>query len=177
MISADKPGLATSSPRTTSLGRLFDAAAALLGVCGRQSYEGQAAMELEALCAAPTSLIAGFRIDDGQLDFRPLLDALLEPGRTAAEGSALFHGTLIEGLAEWIGQCASTTGRRDVVLGGGCLMNRVLAEGLAAALRRLGLVPWLSRAAPTNDGGVALGQAAIARAHLASRAQPQRSRA
>ena len=171
MISAD------AGPTTSSLGRLFDAAAALLGVCERQSYEGQAAMELEALCGAPTSRVEGFSLDEGVLDVRPLLDALLEPALTAAEGSALFHGTLIEGLAEWIGQSASMTGRRAVVLGGGCLMNRVLAEGLAQALRRRGLVPWLARAAPTNDGGIALGQAAIARAHLASRAPPQRSRA
>ena len=170
MISVD------AGPATSSLGRLFDAAAALLGVCERQSYEGHAAMELEALCGAPTSLADGFSLEDGVLDFRPLLDALLAPGLTAAEGAALFHGTLIDGLADWIGQCAGTTERRDVVLGGGCLMNRILAEGLAGALRRRGLVPWLARAAPTNDGGIALGQAAIARAHLtASRTQPQRS--
>jgi hydrogenase maturation protein HypF len=154
---------------TSSLGRLFDAAAALLGICLEQSYEGQAAMALEALVDAPKSLPAGYCITDRILDFRPLLEALLAPGMDARSGAALFHGTLIAGLAEWIAQGAAQQCRTDIVLGGGCLMNRVLADGLAAALRDRGLVPWLPRAVPANDGGLALGQAAMARAHLAAR--------
>jgi hydrogenase maturation protein HypF len=154
------------SPVTTSMGRLFDAAAALLGVCTQQSYEGQAAMELEALVDAPRSLASGYRIADQVLDFRPLLSALLIPGLQASEGAALFHGTLIAGLAAWISQAATQTGQKTVVLGGGCLCNRVLADGLADALRQRGLVPLMARAVPANDGGLALGQAALARAHL-----------
>jgi hydrogenase maturation protein HypF len=57
-------------------------------------------------------------------------------------------------------------GQTDVVLGGGCFMNRVLADGLTQALRRRGLTPWLARVVPSNDGGISLGQAALARAHL-----------
>jgi hydrogenase maturation protein HypF len=155
-----------SGPATTSLGRLFDAATALLGVGDRQSYEGQAASALEALCAVPRSLQAGFALDREGLDFRPLLRALLEPGLTAREGSALFHGTLIDGLTEWIVRGATQVGALDVVLGGGCLVNRTLADGLTKTLRARGLHPWLPRAVPANDGGIALGQAAIARAHL-----------
>jgi len=154
-------------PGTSSLGRLFDATAALLGVCARQSYEGQAAMELEALADAPRALAGGFLIVDGVLDFRPLLRTLLTPGLGAAQGAGLFHGTLIAGLAAWIDQGRGSGDGADVVLGGGCLMNRVLAEGLADALRRRGLVPWLPRRAPANDGGLSLGQAALGREHLA----------
>jgi hydrogenase maturation protein HypF len=88
------------------------------------------------------------------------------PGLDPREGAALFHGTVIAGLAEWIGQEAARSGQTDIVLGGGCLMNRILAEGLTAALRARGLVAWLPRAVPANDGGLSLGQAAIARAHL-----------
>jgi hydrogenase maturation protein HypF len=161
------------SPATTSLGRLFDTAAALLGICERQSYEGQAASELEALCGVPRGIQTGFTLDAGRLDFSPLLRGLLEPGLTAREGSTLFHGTLIEGLTEWIVQAAMPAGGRDVVLGGGCLVNRVLANGLAEALRSRGLRPWLPRSLPANDGGIALGQAAIARAHLSAEAGPQ----
>jgi hydrogenase maturation protein HypF len=172
MLSGDR-----RAPTTTSLGRLFDAAAALLGVCAVQTYEGQAAMELEALVDAPETLAEGFVIDGGVLDFRPLMTALLAPGLGPAHGAALFHGTLVAGLAEWICRAADapTTGRsggtgaaRDVVLGGGCLMNRVLAEGLANALWARGLTPRLARLAPANDGGLSLGQAALARAHLAA---------
>jgi hydrogenase maturation protein HypF len=150
------------------MGRLFDAAAALLGVCLQQSYEGQAAMELEALVRTPRRLPGGYRVIGNVLDFTPLLGALLEPGRSAREGAELFHGTLVAGLAEWTRTCAVQTGRNDVVLGGGCLLNRVLTEGLVDALRDAGLEPWLPRAVPANDGGLPLGQAAIARAHLMS---------
>lgn len=156
----------TDGPLTTSIGRLFDAAAALLGVCTHQSYEGQAAMELEALVDAPQILPSGYRIAGNVLDFRLLLSALMTPGLRANEGAALFHGTLIAGLATWIKQAAAETGHDTVALGGGCLCNRVLADGLAAALRQSGLVPLMARAVPANDGGLALGQAAIARAHL-----------
>jgi hydrogenase maturation protein HypF len=158
------------NPATSSMGRWFDAAAALLGVCTHQSYEGQAAMELEALVRAPRRLRAGYRIVDHVLDFRPLLAALLEPGLSAREGAELFHGTLIAGLAAWIGALAERSGHTGVVLGGGCLINRVLAEGLAAALRSGGLQPYLPRAVPANDGGLSLGQASWARAHLGAAA-------
>jgi hydrogenase maturation protein HypF len=151
---------------TTSLGRLFDAAAALLGVCSRQSYEGQAAMELEALVVVPRYLPHGYRIQDHVLDFRPLLAGLLTPDLLPREGAELFHGTLIAGLAEWIGHAASVVQQTAIVLSGGCLMNTVLAEGLTQALRQRGLVPYLPRAVPPNDGGLSLGQAARARTHL-----------
>jgi len=156
-----------STSGTTSMGRLFDAAAALLGVCEDQSYEGQAAMELEALVIAPLGGGGpGFGIADDILDFRPVLEALLQPGLSPREGAGLFHGAMIAGLAVWIGQYAERTGGADVALAGGCFMNRVLADGLATALRRRGLTPWLPRAVPANDGGISLGQAAMARAHL-----------
>ncbi len=153
-------------PVTSSMGRLFDAAAALLGVCVRQSYEGQAAMALEALVGVPRRLPGGYRIVDHVLDFRPLLAALLTPGLQAREGAELFHGTLIAGLAEWIAAAAAGLGGSDIVLGGGCLTNRILAEGLATALGDRGLDVFLPRAVPANDGGLSLGQAAMARAHL-----------
>jgi hydrogenase maturation protein HypF len=166
--------LATDTPRpmTSSMGRLFDAAAALLGVCLQQSYEGQAAMELEALVRVPARLTTGYRIAEDILDFSPLLAALLEPGLDARAGAELFHGTLIAGLAAWIGSFAARTGQTQIVLGGGCLMNRILAEGLVTALKTGGLVPWLPRAVPANDGGLSLGQAAMARAHLMAAATP-----
>jgi hydrogenase maturation protein HypF len=151
---------------TTSMGRLFDAAAALLGVCLRQSYEGQAAMELEALVIVPRCLPRGYRIENRVLDFRPLLAALLTPGLLAREGAELFHGTLIAGLADWIGQAATALDQTNIVLSGGCMGNIVLAEGLTQALRERGLAPYLPRAVPANDGGLSLGQAALARTHL-----------
>jgi hydrogenase maturation protein HypF len=160
----DRLGPAT----TSSLGRLFDAAAALLGVRVLQTYEGQAAMELQALVRVPRCLPRGYCITGRSLDFRPLMSILLTPGLRASEGAELFHGTVIEGLADWIDQAASELRETRIVLGGGCLMNAVLADGLAAALCARGLAPFLPRAVPANDGGLSLGQAAIARSHLMS---------
>jgi hydrogenase maturation protein HypF len=166
-VVADRTG-----PVTTSMGRLFDAAAALLGVCEDQTYEGQAPMELEALVDSPDVLPDGFRIDQGRLDFRPLLGGLLQAGLCARRGAALFHGTIIAGLADWIDRYADQNGQKTVVLGGGCFVNRVLAEGLSQALLRRGLTPWLARQVPANDGGISLGQAAVGRAHLLAGRRP-----
>ncbi len=153
-------------PSTSSLGRLFDAAAALLGLCLNQTHEAQAAMALEAIAGPLQTLVGGYALDGGALDLRPLMAQLLEPGLTARDGAALFHGTVAEGLAALVAEAAGACGPRRVVLGGGCLMNRTLAEALSRGLRRRGFEPWLPRRAPANDGGLALGQAALGRAHL-----------
>jgi len=79
----------------------------------------------------------------------------------------LFHGTLAEGLADWIATVARAYDQGRVALGGGCMMNRVLTEGVCARLRARGLVPLLARAVPPNDGGLSLGQAFIARRQIA----------
>ncbi|NPD68189.1 carbamoyltransferase HypF (plasmid) [Lichenicola cladoniae] len=157
---------AEAGPTTSSMGRLFDAAAALLGLRPYQGYEGHAAMEFEALVHSLRCLPGGYRIIDRVLDFRPLLSSLLEPRLQPREGAELFHGTLITGLVDWIARAATELGRTDIVLGGGCMTNCIVAEGLAAGLRSRGLVAWLPRAVPANDGGLSLGQAAIARAYL-----------
>lgn len=148
-------------PVTTSMGRFFDAAVGLLGLCETQDYEGQAAMRLEALATSPAALADGFSIAGGILDFSPLLRRL--PETDAATGANLLHGTLAEGLAAWIEQAASALGVSQVALGGGCLMNRVLAEELSARLAAAGVKALLARAVPPNDGGLSLGQALIAR--------------
>jgi hydrogenase maturation protein HypF len=98
-----------------------------------------------------------------------LLQALLAPGLTREDGAGLFHGTLITGLADWITHNAAPAYHGNIVLSGGCFANRVLSEGLTAALRARHLTPCLPRALPSNDGGLCFGQAAMGRAHLACR--------
>jgi hydrogenase maturation protein HypF len=148
--------------QSTSLGRLFDAAAALAGVCLRQQYEGQAAMELEALVRTTHAVPGGWTIEDGRLDLAPTAETLLNENLAGCEAAEAFHGTLIAGLAEWIGGEACARGLTRVALGGGCMMNRVLAEGLTNALRARGLELALPREVPANDGGLSFGQAAFA---------------
>lgn len=160
-------------PATTSAGRLFDAVAGLLGVRRAQDYEGQAAMELEARVRAPRVEAKSWSIDAANmLDLAPLLSRLAEPGFDATFGAELFHGTFAAALAEWAATTAARCGARHVALGGGCFLNRVLTDALAADLRARGLTPLIARQVPPNDGGLSLGQAWIAAQVVADGATP-----
>jgi hydrogenase maturation protein HypF len=150
-------------PRSSSMGRWFDAACGILGVNLVSVYEGQAPMMLEALVKTPAVLDGGWRIENGILDFLPLMAALIDAGQS--EGAELAHGTFAAGLADWIETAAREQGLRTVALGGGCFQNRVLTESLIRRLARTGLTVLKARALPCNDGGVSLGQAFVA-AHV-----------
>lgn len=152
-------------PPSSSLGRWFDAVAGLLGVCDVQAYEGQAAMLLEALAVRHGPLPAatdGYRLADGMLDFSPLLPQLLAC-RDAAAGAALFHATLAAGLADWCIAAARAAAVECIGLSGGCALNRVLARALRGHLAQAGLSLLEAQRVPANDGGLALGQAWVAR--------------
>jgi hydrogenase maturation protein HypF len=155
---------ARPTPMTTSLGRLFDAASALLGFARRQDFEGQAAMRLEALVKTPRALKDGFVLRDGVVDFSALLAHFIDEKPDVREGAELLHGTLIAGLGAWLSSLARPG--EKIALGGGCMMNKVLAEGVANLLRTKGFAPLLARKIPPNDGGLSLGQAVLARAAL-----------
>ncbi|HUW39113.1 MAG TPA: carbamoyltransferase HypF [Rhodocyclaceae bacterium] len=154
-----------NSPRTSSAGRWFDAAAGLLGVRETCSYEGQAAMLLEGLAeahgpAAPADDAYAIGAD-GTLDLLPLLAHLAgQPDR--GYGAAVFHSTLAAALGDWVRGASERTGLRKVALGGGCFSNRILAADLRARLEAAGLAVFEARQVPPNDGGLALGQAAVA---------------
>lgn len=151
-------------PRTTSAGRWFDAAAGLLGLKEVMRYEGQAAMLLEGLATAHGSVDPAPDIrlvDDLTLDLLPLLGRLADTS-DAGWGAALFHSSLAAGLAEWVGVAAERTGIGDVVLSGGCFMNRVLAAEVVRRLGEAGLAVHEACELPPNDGGIAAGQAWVA---------------
>lgn len=150
-----------NSPATSSAGRLFDAACGLLGIHPVAEFEGQAPMALEALVRTPRVLDAGWILADGVLDFSPLLAALAQ-GMEAQAGAELFHGTLVAGMAEWAAWGAERTGCDDVALGGGCFFNKVLKDGLVAALAAQGLRPMTATKVSPGDPGLSLGQAWIA---------------
>lgn len=149
-----------NSPFTSSCGRWFDAACGLLGLKPVATFEGEAPMLLESLVTAPEVLAGGWSVKDGVLDLLPLLDALrgCEPRR----GANLFHGTLAAALVDWALPALESRGFAEVPLGGGCLLNRVLAEALVEGFARRGVAALLPREVPANDGGLSLGQAWIA---------------
>ncbi|MCC9000039.1 MAG: carbamoyltransferase HypF, partial [Candidatus Contendobacter sp.] len=156
-------------PLTSSAGRVFDAAAALLGVRQTSDYEGQAAMELEALAAiyGPTEpLCEGYRLTpESNLDLLPLLAWLVDHSADSAYGAALFHATLAVALADWATHAAVQNAVSDIALGGGCFLNRLLSVQVRNRLEQNGLRVHEARQAPPNDGGLSLGQAWIALQH------------
>ncbi|MEM7569198.1 MAG: carbamoyltransferase HypF, partial [Pseudomonadota bacterium] len=150
-----------NAPLTSSAGRLFDAACGLLHLIPNASFEGEAPMHLEALVTRPEILEGGWSLSAGKLDLRPLLAALT--ACNPEKGANLFHGTLVAAFADWIG---GTIALEDlpphVALSGGCFQNKVLSQGLIAALRARAIKAYLPLQAPANDGGLSLGQAWIA---------------
>ncbi|MBI2808187.1 MAG: carbamoyltransferase HypF [Planctomycetes bacterium] len=150
-----------NSPMTTSVGRLFDAVAALAGVRMENRHEGQAAMEWEWRADGRRAAIPYPMTLDGHdpavVDWGPLLQALLaDLGAGLDRGlvSARFHAGLIEAL---VAVCRRVSERR-VVLTGGCFLNRRLLEGAVQRLTDEGFTPYWHQRVPTGDGGIALGQ-------------------
>jgi len=152
-------------PITSSTGRLFDAAAGLLGVSEVQAFEAQAAILLQELArrhgqAAP--LEEGYRITEkGVLDFSPLLTVLADCG-DAGHGAALFHATLAAGLAEWVGRAARQHNITHIALGGGCFHNDILLRTLSDKLTAQGLRVLTAQQMQPNDSAISLGQAWVA---------------
>ncbi|MCC7353467.1 MAG: carbamoyltransferase HypF [Anaerolineae bacterium] len=187
-----------NSPATTSAGRLFDGIAALLGLHQQVTFEGQAAMALEfAADAAEDGAYPLFPINrrletDGNslespqggldmtpppsdsirwqvllLDWQPLVEAILADLRRGVSSgimAARFHNALVEAALT----VAQVVGEKRIALSGGCFQNRLLTERLARRLRENGFEVLLHRQVPPNDGGISLGQVAVAEARLMS---------
>ena len=158
----------TGSPRTTSVGRLFDGVAALAGLRGAASFEGQAAMELESLAEAageqagyPLPLRAGAPGAPAVLDFGPLIDAVLDDRRDGVPPgviAARFHAALVD-VAEAL---ATASGLGRIVLAGGCFQNALLAASIRERLAARGVEVYAPRLYPPGDGGLSLGQILVA---------------
>jgi len=166
-------------PPTSSLGRLFDAVAALCGVADANRYEAEAPMRLEA-AARDDPADYPFALTDAEpfdIDVRPMIAAIagdLARGVPAGVVSGRFHNTVAAFLAAAAGRAREATGLETVALSGGCFANRLLAARLADLLRGEGFEVLTHRDIPCNDGGVALGQAVIA-ARRAQDAGPARA--
>ena len=156
-------------PTTSSMGRLFDAAAGLLGVNEMQSFEAQAAIQLQELAERHghvPPLAGGYQIiENSVLDFSSLL-AVLSDCHDAAYGAALFHATLAAGLAEWVERSASTQNITEIALGGGCFHNDILLRDLSERLASKGLRILTAQQMQPNDSAISLGQAWVALQHL-----------
>jgi len=158
-----------NAPLTSSMGRLFDAAAFLVGAATRNSFDGQAGMALEALAeAAATTELLLYRLQPGtpfQLDPAPLLLELLQrlqAGESAASLARAFHAGLAAAVVDGCDLIRQETGLDRVVLSGGVFQNRLLTELVYTFLAKSNFSVFIHRLVPPNDGGIALGQAVIA---------------
>ncbi len=158
------------SPMSSGLGRLFDGVAALIGLRLSVSFEGQAAMELEALAAGSTAPPYPFDIlrnDDNPyiVDTTAMIRAILadlQAGQSKTIIAASFHQTIIDVFAVMAGEIRKATGLNRVALSGGCFQNKILLEGANNKLRHSGFDVYSHSQVPSNDGGISLGQAVIA---------------
>jgi hydrogenase maturation protein HypF len=157
-----------SSPKTTSAGRWFDAVAALCAVRDEISYEAQAAIELEALAQSGAHEPFPFLLQSAEpfaIDLRPAVRGVLEAldrGVPVGEIAARFYETMAEVVASGCRRVRDATGLELVALSGGCFQSARLTERSCARLRRDGFDVLLHRRVPPNDGGLSLGQAAVA---------------
>ena len=163
-----------NAPEASSLGRLFDAAAAVLGVRNVARHEGQAPMELEALAGRLPGEPLPFPAALGPeglwvLDPLPLLDALgtlKSKGRDVGELAARLHESVSEAAAALAIHLCGTQSLDTVALGGGCFQNARLLEGVVGRLKKAGLRVLVPRALGPNDGAVSYGQAVVAAARM-----------
>jgi hydrogenase maturation protein HypF len=156
-----------NAPLTSSVGRLFDAVAAMAGLHQRCSFEGQAAMALEYAALNTntdecypyliTPVTNGTGVNRDMIEWKPMLAAMLDETDPALT-SAKFHNT----LAEIVVEVARRVGIQQVTLTGGCFQNRTLLKGCIAKLQAAGFTPYWQQRFPPNDGGIALGQIAAA---------------
>lgn len=174
-----------NSPQTSSLGRLFDAIAALIGLRNEVLYEGQAAIELEML-AVGTRFIASSHAGvqtypytiqryeaseskSATLDVSPMIRAIvsdIQQGVSPSHIASRFHRTIAELLAAAACEARERTGLHRVALSGGVFQNRLLLETLVARLEEIGFQVYINRRVPPNDGGLSLGQLAVAAARI-----------
>lgn len=162
-----------NSPLTSSLGRLFDGVAVIAGLRQKVFFEGQAAMELEAIATKQTTESLPFDItSEGScflLDFSPAIRKITESLLAGQSKEALawaFHQCLQMAFCEMAIRIRKQTGLNRTVLSGGCFQNRILLEGCLQELEGAGFDVFIHQRVPTNDGGISLGQAVCAGARV-----------
>jgi hydrogenase maturation protein HypF len=172
----------TNSPMTSSMGRLFDAVSALLGICALETYDGQPAIELEAAIhrdgqaqgqpIAPLDSAYAFKVEPPLISPRQVIQAVLDDmgqGLAAPVIARRFHDAVVR-LCLSISELArEARGIETVALGGGVFMNRYLIERAPAVLEQSGFKVLLNKELPANDGCISYGQAAVAAASCRGR--------
>jgi hydrogenase maturation protein HypF len=157
--------LEVNSPPTSSMGRLFDAVASMIGIRHVVNYEAQAAIELEALIDMDEKGYYQIEILDGVIDPSPMIRSIVADVKAGVGGSVIsakFHNSITRVVIEVCVKLRESRGIIEVVLSGGVWQNMALLGKVVHRLREGGFTVYVQRQAPANDGGVALGQLAVA---------------
>jgi hydrogenase maturation protein HypF len=157
---------ATNTVPTSSCGRLFDAVAAIVGLRREVTFEGQAAIELEAIADPACTGRYPFEITGDELDFRPMIECIVREHERPPVVAARFHNTLAAAIHQVCVMLRQEAAINRVCLSGGAFQNMRLLGITTALLRASAFEVYLHREVPPNDGGLALGQAAIAAERL-----------
>jgi len=160
-----------NSPQTSSLGRLFDGVAAIVGIRNKVAYEGQAAVELEMAAGGTTEKCYEYTWQQKkgvyEILFQPIISGVVRDAEKrlhASEISSKFHATLIQLFSDLCSVLREDTGLNRVVLSGGVFQNAIMLGSLTEALGKKGFEIFSHSLVPTNDGGISLGQAVVAAA-------------
>ena len=163
-----------NTPLTSSMGRLFDAVSALLGIRDRITYEGQAAIELENLADESENGLYPFVIAEDEIDPAPLWEAVLSDWRKGISPAVIagrFHNAIAQLILEAAQSIRKTSGVNVVALSGGVWQNSLLLKKTIPLLQKHSFEVLLHQRVPPNDGGIALGQALIAAVYLQQTAE------
>jgi hydrogenase maturation protein HypF len=147
---------------TSSCGRLFDAVASMIGLRHQVNFEGQAAIELEMIADPAIDDAYFFDFDGAAIDFRPMIEQIAHETARPPAVAAKLHNTVAAAIVETCLRIRADSGLRRVCLSGGTFQNVLLLSRALAGLRRNGFEVYLHAKVPPNDGGIALGQAAMA---------------
>lgn len=154
-----------NAPPTSSMGRLFDAVASIIGLKHLNTYEAEAAIRLEAIADETEPSVYPFALANGQIETAPLIQAVIVDHLAGISQSTIagrFHNTIVAIGVEACKVIQSESGLNTVAISGGVWQNLLLMKKILPALRSRGFIPLIHRHLPPNDGCVALGQAAIA---------------
>ncbi|MFZ5998681.1 MAG: carbamoyltransferase HypF [Nitrospirota bacterium] len=156
------------APLTSSAGRLFDAVSSVIGLRDRITFEGEAAIDLEMAAHAYRGITGEpypYNKEGSSIDMSPAIEAIAGDCNRSVETGAIarrFHATMGEVILNVAKEIREESGLRNVVMSGGVFQNRLLTEISIAALRKNGFAVWMNERVPANDGGISLGQAAVA---------------
>ena len=152
-------------PETSSAGRLFDAVSALIGICPLASYHAEPPMRLDSVAVSDSKEFYPFNFDKDSISFKPTFMEILNDFSKQVEVGVIstqFHNTIVQAILKVVSEISGKSGLKKIALSGGSFQNKILLTKAESKLQEAGFEVFSHTLVPSNDGGIALGQLAIA---------------